>query len=315
MRKALSRLVVVLLTPSLIGAAPEQDQSQAVVRALLLEDSAVATTGYRLAAANVDLCREHMIESGVLIETLAQYGADYRAAAANVLKLTDRPTVALVVPGSPAERAGIKPGDALIDADGVAFAVAPPSSKEGVFAPVDAAMTALDTALADGTARLTIERDGQRIAVAVSGVSVCRARFQVLPGSNADATANGTWVQISTTMAAFAETPDERAAILAHELAHNALGHRKAKATIQRTQELQADRLMPYLMARAGFDPLAAVTLWQRLKRKRLGGLFPSATHPGWSERIRAVSVECARIGEIRAKGGEILPPDDLRTR
>lgn len=304
-----------ILVPALVGAAPEQDQSIAIVRSLLVEDGAVATTGYRLAAANVDLCRDHMIESGLLIETLAQYGAEYRAAAASVLNLTDRPTVALVVSGSPAARAGIKPGDALIDADRMPFAAAPPSSREGVFAPVDAAMGILDAALADGVARLTVLRDGQRVAVDVTGIAVCRGRFQVLPGSDADASANGTWVQISTTMAALADTPDELAAILGHELAHNALGHRKASPRIQRVQELQADRLMPYLMARAGFDPQAAVTLWQRLKRKRLGGLFPSATHPGWTERIRAVSVECAKIEEMRVRGGAILPPEDLRAR
>ena len=286
-----------------------------MVRALLEQDSAVAAVGYRLATANVDLCVEHMVESGVLIETLAQYGADYRAAAADVLKLTDRPTVALVVPGSPADRAGIKPGDALIDADGVPFARSPPDSKEGKFASVDAAMAALDAVLADGKARLTVERAGQPLAIDLVGTTACKARFQLIPGSNPDATANGTWVQLSTSMAGFARTPDDLAAILAHELAHNALGHRLAKAKIQRAQELQADRLMPYLMARAGFDPKAAVALWQRFKRRHLGGLIPSTTHPGWGERAKAVAVEVARIDGLRMRDEPILPPDDLRPR
>ena len=305
-----------LLALTLIAAAPPgDDQATMVVRGLLQQDTAVATIGYRLATANVDLCVEHMIESGMLIETLGQYGAAFRPAARRVLGLSDGPTVALVVPGSPAERAGLKRGDVLINADGARFATAPPESADGRFADVEAAMTALDAALADGKARLTIERAGRPVTVDLAGIAACKARFQLLPGNYADAVANGTWVQLSTRMAGFATTPDELAAILAHELAHNALGHRKAKAKVQRLQELQADRLMPYLMARAGFDPGAAVGLWHRFEAQRLGGLFPSATHPPWSDRVRAVEIERARIAGLAARGDAIVPPDDLKSR
>lgn len=305
-----------LLAFALIAAGPSaDDQATSVVRALLQQDVAVATIGYRLATANVDLCVEHMVDSGMLIETLGQYGAAFRPAAREVLGLRDGPTVALVVAGSPAERAGLKPGDVLVDADGAPFAAAPPASADGRFAGVEAAMTALDAALADGKARLTIERDGQRLTIDLIGIAACKARFQLVPGDYADAVANGTWVQLSTRMAGFAKTPDELAAILAHELAHNALGHRKAQAKVQRLQELQADRLMPYLMARAGFDPGAAVVLWRRFQAQRLGGLFPSVTHPSWSDRVRAVESERTRIAGLVSRGDTIVPPDDLKSR
>lgn len=301
---------------ALVAAAPTaDDQATLVVRGLLQQDTAVATVGYRLATANVDLCVDHMVESGMLIETLGQYGAAFRAAAVRELGLTDRPTIALVVPGSPAERAGLRRGDVLLDADGTPFTPAPPETQDGRFAPVEAAMTTLDTALSDGKVRLTIVRGGEHLAVDLTGVAACKARFQLVPGNDADAVANGTWVQLSTRMAGFATSPDELAAILGHELAHNALGHRKARAGIQRQQELEADRLMPYLMARAGFDPDAAVVLWRRFLAKRLGGLFPSATHPPWTERLRAVETERARIAALVSRGDTILPPDDLKPR
>lgn len=305
-----------LLAFALIAAGPSaDDRATFVVRGLLQQDTAVATIGYRLATANTNLCAEHMVDSGMLIETLGQYGAAFRQAARQVLGLTDGPTVALVVAGSPAERAGLKPGDALVDADGTPFAATPPDSPDGRFAGVEAAMTALDAALADGKARLTVDRNGQRLTVDLIGIVACKARFQLVPGDYADAVANGTWVQLSTRMAGFATTPDELAAILAHELAHNALGHRKAAAKIQRLHELQADRLMPYLMARAGFDPSAAVTLWRRFEAQRLGGLFPSATHPRWSDRVRAVEIERARIAGLVSRGDTVIPPDDLKSR
>ena len=301
---------------ALIGAGPSaDDQATLVLRGLLQQDTAVATIGYRLATANVDLCVEHMVESGMLIETLAQYGAAFRPAARQVLGLSNGPTVALIVAGSPADHAGLKSGDVLVDADGTPFAAPPPDSPDGRFTGVEAAMTALDAALADGKARLTVDRNGQRLTVDLTGIAACKARFQLVPGGYADAVANGTWVQLSTRMAGFATTPDELAAILAHELAHNALGHRKAKAKIQRLHELQADRLMPYLMARAGFDPGAAVTLWRRFEAQRLGGLFPSGTHPQWSDRVRAVETERMRIAGLVSRGDTLVPPDDLKSR
>lgn len=302
----------VCASSSFAASDAKESPEVAVVRDLLRQDSAVGSTGYRLATANVDLCAEHMIESGMLVETLAQYGADYRPAAVEVLHITERPTVAWVMPGGPAARAGVMAGDVLITADGAPFAATPPRSANGVFAPVATAMNTLDAALAKGDARLTIERAGQQMTVDVIGVASCKARFQLLAGGSADATSDGTWIQLSTKMADMAQSPDELAAVLAHELAHNALGHRRADPSVQRRQELAADRLMPYLMQRAGFEPSAAVTLYQRFKQISFGGILPSATHPGWSIRARAVAAEVDRIAALKASGSPVVRPADL---
>lgn len=275
----------------------------------------MATIGYRLATANSDLCTDVMIESGLLIETIGEYGADYRPGAVAVLGLTNQPTVALVVPESPAERAGIRAGDALIEADGQRFEIRAPSSRAGDFGPVEAAVTLLDSVLADGKATLTVRRGAQNIVIELFGARACRAHFQILPGNELDAAADGIWVQISTRAAEFADTSDKLAAILAHELAHNILGHRKAIARIQRAQELAADRLMPWLMARAGYDPGAAAALWRQFETARIGGLIPDATHPGWGPRLRAVEAECARIRLQSASGGRLIPPPELNRR
>jgi predicted Zn-dependent protease len=164
---------------------------------------------------------------------------------------------------------------------------------------------------------VTIDRAGRQIAVDLIGAPACRSRFQI---SIDELDAFGTdtiWVKLSSAMVDFAKTPDALAAVMAHELAHNVLGHRKAGigADARRAQELAADRLAPYLMAGAGYDPAAAVVLYRRFKAKRLGGLFTSPTYPGWGQRVRAIEAEVARIAELRAYGEPVLPPVDLRPR
>jgi predicted Zn-dependent protease len=66
-----------------------------------------------------------------------------------------------------------------------------------------------------------------------------------------------------------------------------------------RRQELEADRLGLELMAAAGYDPAAAVTLWQRMEQANGAGLpgFLS-THPTPAARIEAIE---AMLPEIEA--------------
>jgi len=57
-----------------------------------------------------------------------------------------------------------------------------------------------------------------------------------------------------------------------------------------RSQELEADRLGLFTMAKAGYDPREAASLWQRMDQ-RGGGRIPEllSTHPAPRERIRAI--------------------------
>ncbi|QNA86767.1 M48 family metalloprotease [Sphingomonas sp. So64.6b] len=122
--------------------------------------------------------------------------------------------------------------------------------------------------------------------------------------------ADGIYAQVSSDLAALAETDDELAAVLAHELAHNILHHRLRldglsvsrgllasfgrNARLIRQTEIEADRLSIYLLSRAGFDAEKGMVIWERLGRRASG--LRDTTHPQWRERLRLMTVERDRL-------------------
>lgn len=134
-----------------------------------------------------------------------------------------------------------------------------------------------------------------------------------------------------------AVSDDELAAVMGHEIAHALREHARERASEQvtaalvirggaavlgvgdlgidmaqlaykvtlglpnsRVHESEADRIGVELAARAGFDPHAAVTLWQKMD-KAGGGKGPEwlSTHPSASTRIRDLEVYAARVAPL----------------
>ena len=64
-----------------------------------------------------------------------------------------------------------------------------------------------------------------------------------------------------------------------------------------RTHEMEADRLGVELAARAGYDPRAAITLWQKMAQLSNGGTpeFLS-THPSPASRINDLQLAAQRV-------------------
>jgi len=138
-------------------------------------------------------------------------------------------------------------------------------------------------------------------------------------------------------------TDDELAAILGHEIAHALREHARERVSQQmatniglqvlsiatgssaasdlggqltdvmftlpnsRTHETEADRMGVELAARAGFDPRAAVTLWQKMGAASGGSSQPEflSTHPSASTRINELQTTSQQVMPLyeQAKG------------
>ncbi len=128
---------------------------------------------------------------------------------------------------------------------------------------------------------------------------------------------------------------DEIAAVVGHEIAHALREHARERASEQmgaqaviggasillgvgqagadlggvfykalfglpnsRLHETEADRIGVELAARAGYDPRAAITLWQKMARASGGSSGPEflSTHPSAETRLKDLEVYAARV-------------------
>ena len=258
-------------------------------------DARVAAVAWRLQTANVALCPDSVALPGFSVETLDQYAAGERAQATAEFGLKDLPQVSAVVPGSAADRAGLREGDMLLAVDGQ------PMPRAMADRP-DYKRTALvEAALATALARPPVTLTLASRTVTFSGDRGCASNVQLVPGGRLDAVADGHYVQISGVMYEFVANDSELAFIIAHELAHNIVAEagRAGRASAQRKAELAADRAAIGMMTQAGYDADAVVPLMERLRRKnRLSWL--DGSHPGWSTRLAAARAAVAEQSPIR---------------
>lgn len=140
-------------------------------------------------------------------------------------------------------------------------------------------------------------------------------------------------------------TDDEIAAVMGHEIAHALREHARERISRQmgtqmavgiagalfgvgqmgqgiantvadvtlnlpnsRTHEVESDRIGVELAARAGFDPRAAVALWEKMAKQSGGGQPPKwlSTHPPHQDRINDLRAYSEKVMPLytAAKGG-----------
>ncbi|MCH2487396.1 MAG: hypothetical protein MK010_06610, partial [Erythrobacter sp.] len=206
--------------------------------------------------------------------------------------------------------AGLTRNSALValDESSIAEAYPPSDPRWERMVTINAA---IDDALAKGPTRFGwAGSDGAPGEATITGAPACPSRFEVLDGGKR-AVADGSRVIFGRDFAGFAYAEDEFAAAVAHELAHNLLEHRKMFDAVGRSQSLvrlserDADRMMPWLLHNAGYDPRAAARFMARWGPKYGGGLLRDRSHDGWDERVEFIEAEIATMEAALAETGE----------
>lgn len=283
-------------------------------------DYQVANVTYRIALAARPHCAATYPVTGLQLHHLAEYAARDRAEADSQFRLSSGPGVLTVVPGSPAARSGLMAGDVLLSVNGLApdapALLAAERDSEKRRKLIEASEARLEEQLRRGPARIEILRAGQRLALVLEPILSCEVRGRLARSSQANAFANGHTAIMTTRMLEFIENEDELAVVMAHEIAHNLLGHParlesqkvpggllrgfgKNAARVHATEE-EADRLGLRLLWAAGYDVSAAIPFWRRLYARfnpiPLPKLF--RTHPSLGARERMIR---QTIEELRA--------------
>jgi Zn-dependent protease with chaperone function len=273
---------------------------------------------------------------GLGVVFAAAFKEEFRQAARTAYGIAGANVVTAAVRGLPAERAGVMKGDVVT------------SVNDAPFIHSAAGEDALQRALAAGGAiRLGVERQGRPLAFTVTPVPICDMPVLVAGADDVNAAADGRKVVIFLGMLRFADSEDDLALVIGHELGHNLRHHIEAKrrnaaagamagsvldvllatvggipatrvlgavgrrmsADAYSTQfEGEADYIGLYLAARAGFAIEGGPEFWRRMGVARPGAITHAKTHPTTAERSVALAETIREIHDKQARGVELMP-------
>lgn len=296
---------------------------------------------YPILAAATPLCGpETRGGAGFRYASLQSFDAEWRPAAANSLGLGEAIQVLAVTPGSPADRAGLRIGDRILAVNGVSTPVGEAGIRE--------LQKTLEAAATGGmrTLRVNVGRGGETHEIRIDLETICKYPVRVIVDGALNAYADGEAVFITNAMMRFAED-DELEVIIGHEIAHNAMGHIKAKKknalfgallgalgdiamagagyntggyytsqgvqlgamTFSQDFEREADYVGLYALALAGRELRGAPTLWRHMAQANPSSIGLAYSHPTSAERFVRLEKAIQEI-EGKRKAGQPLRPE-----
>jgi membrane-associated protease RseP (regulator of RpoE activity) len=279
-------------------------------------DHRIAAVVYRLASRGTAYCGAPHPLTGMALHHLEDYAKADEAEAAKQYGLDKGPAVLAVVAESPAARAGVQAGDVLLSVNGTrlpARATASGRRKPRQLAnEVDAL---IEREARTGGLRFEALRGAQPLSLTLKPVFGCPARGRLARSNQPNAFADGRYAIMTTKMLDFVSSDDELAVVMAHELAHNILGHPQRldaqkvphgilrgfgkNAGRVRVTEEEADRLSLRLLWAAGYDVSAAIPFWRRLYARYDPIPIPKfmRTHPSLGARERMIRQAIEELG------------------
>lgn len=252
---------------------------------------------------NTQLCPKVRRDIGAHTHTLKSYPKALRDAAARERGATDTPTILYVVPGSGAQKAGLRPGDEILGPLGKPVSVTGKTIRN----------------LLDGAERgpitLDMRRGDRQWTVSLTPQSICDYKINLTMRSTVNAYANGRGITLTSGMMNFTQSDAELGLVIAHELAHNTMGHvRKIVSNMilsgfarryARPFESEADYVGLYYLTRAGYSPDNVEDIWKRMALIGPKSVARAKSHPTYPDRFLRLA---AARDEIDTKLASDLP-------
>lgn len=348
------------LSPEAVRAE-QLRQQQLVITSSLREQQRLLDVAVPMLRQAVPICGSKVAtQTGVVVTNAHAWSRDLQPAARS-LGFTDTLRVVGVVRGSAAERAGVAVGARVLSIDGRLAPIGRTAVRDFVNQVSGALAARPQRSLPEirGPLQLGLVPEGstesvfttmRTVDVAVD--TVCAFGALALKDDALNAYADGRQVYITTAMMRFAASDEELAVVVAHEIAHNAMGHSDAKernsgfgallgavvdvaaaangvntggdftnlgaqagaTAYSQDFEREADYVGMYILARAGYPTAGAAQFWRRMAQESPGSIKYATSHPTTAERFIRLEEAAAEI-EARRSAGEVLLPQAARSK
>lgn len=320
-------------------AAEQNRQALFVLEQRAGEYQRIYAIAERLYRANLEFCHRTSPAIGVRVENLHDYPREFRAAASNLWGLSDQPSVLWVAEDSPAATAGLRARDRILSVNGRAVRTGRQATRHTNGLLRDAAD--------EGPVALQVARGSETLSLTVTPQQSCAYQFYVVDDDAINAAADGRTIYLNRGMLRFAQSDEELALILGHELAHNAMRHIEKAQTnammgtiggalldiaaaaggvntggafadaggdlgrmmFSQEFESEADYVGLYFSARAGYDINNVEQFWRRMAAENPRSIRFAYTHPNTAERFLGIAAARNEIA-LKLSNGQSLRPN-----
>jgi predicted Zn-dependent protease len=312
-------------------AAEQVKQQQLALQAQLARERRLDDVAAPLLRAATPLCGGAVAyRAGITAANLPALPPEY-ATAAFALGFTDTVQVTSVAQSSPAERAGLRPGDRVLAVNGQPLPTGRGASEELVN----------QLSRADARVALTVRSDRTVHTVYVDREPACDYSTIVVTGDALNAFSDGKRIYVYSRMLEFASNDDELATVVSHEIAHNAMHHIDAKKSnalvgallgavldvaslragvntggaysrqfaelgsmvFSQDFEREADYVGLHILAASGRSLDASANFWRRMAQEHPSSISFATTHPTTAERFVRLDQERTEIASKLAAG------------
>lgn len=286
-----------------------------------------------LLIGNADLCdskTRHII--AMAVHNLEDYRGRKREAMESVYELDESIRVTLVGREGPAHIAGIREGDVILAVNDI-------ETPRGMAATAFFRVHVSPLVEAGKPIKFSLLRKAQKITAIVQPVLACDYPVRLVANGDVNAYATGTSITIYTGLMSVFPSDSILGVVVAHELAHNIMGHTEKKqleywkdiyilrvlneatgtnagsvyANFSYLEssvdfEYEADYVGLYLAARAGLDYESAPEFLRKLALDAPGAINRNTTHPKFAARYVAQEAAIAEIHKKTALNQPLVP-------